>query len=224
MRRLPLRVSGYGRWPQGRRPSRVGGDESVNPHALGVLEYREVMATVAGRALCALGRDRVLALTPGTDRASIQAELEKVDQVRRFAQRARDWTPPEIPDARPGLKRLALDGSVLDPRELYLLAQLLRAGTGALGGSGGGQRGAPGAGCPPGRAPQGPVTRGGTPGCGGRGRFRPGFRQPGACPDPGPVCAGPSSGLWRPWKDSWGRCPNGWWYPMHRSRFGRDDT
>lgn len=100
----------------------------MNPHALGVLEYREVMATVAGRALCALGRDRVLALTPGTDRASIQAELEKVDQVRRFAQRARDWTPPEIPDARPGLKRLALDGSVLDPLELYRLAQLLRAG------------------------------------------------------------------------------------------------
>lgn len=100
----------------------------MNPHALGVLEYREVMAMVAGRALSVLGRDKVLALSPGTDRSTVQAELEKVDQVRLFMQRARDWTAPDIPDAQAGLKRLALEGSVLDPLELFPLAQLLTAG------------------------------------------------------------------------------------------------
>jgi len=100
----------------------------MNPHALNVLEFHRVLEKVAARALSPLGRDRVLGLTPGAHPAPVQAELQRVEEMARFLDEHRDWVAPEIPDARTGLKRLVLAGSLLEPRELFALGLLLTGG------------------------------------------------------------------------------------------------
>jgi DNA mismatch repair protein MutS2 len=100
----------------------------MNPHALTVLEFQGVLEKVAGRALSPLGRERILELRPGRPRASVQLELQRVEELALFLGRDRDWVAPEIPDSRDGLKRLALEGNVLEPLELFSLGRLLTAG------------------------------------------------------------------------------------------------
>ncbi|MFO8173990.1 MAG: endonuclease MutS2 [Longimicrobiales bacterium] len=97
----------------------------MNPHALEVLEFRQVLERVAGRALSPLGRERVLDLAPGVNRSQIQAELGRVEELARFLGRDVDWVHPEIPDAREALERLALAGSLLEPLQLHVLGRLL---------------------------------------------------------------------------------------------------
>jgi DNA mismatch repair protein MutS2 len=137
---LPLQrqSSCNGRWPLGQRPSSIsgrgsggwgsGGWDSMNPHALTVLEFHRVLERVAGRTLSPQGRDRVLEMIPGTHAGPIRAELQRVEEMARFLDEYRDWVAPEIPDARTGLKRLVLAGSLLEPLELYALGRLLAGG------------------------------------------------------------------------------------------------
>ncbi|MGW8266714.1 MAG: endonuclease MutS2 [Longimicrobiales bacterium] len=100
----------------------------MNPHALAVLEFHGVLETVAGRALSPLGRDRILELRPDRPLAAVQAELRRVEELALFLGRHRDWIAPEIPDSRAGLKRLSLEGNVLEPVELFAIGRLLGAG------------------------------------------------------------------------------------------------
>jgi DNA mismatch repair protein MutS2 len=100
----------------------------MNPHALKVLEFHRVLDQVAGRALSPLGRKRVLELVPGASPVSVQAELQRVEEMALFLDEHRDWVAPEIPDARTALKRLVLEGSLLEPLELFALGRLLSEG------------------------------------------------------------------------------------------------
>ena len=106
----------------------MGVEDAVNRHALTVLEYRKVLELVGDRALSPLGRERVLEMTPGSGMETAQRELEKVEELAGFLDRRPDWMVPEIPDARRGLKRLRVEGSVLEPLDLYAVALLLTAG------------------------------------------------------------------------------------------------
>jgi DNA mismatch repair protein MutS2 len=92
---------------------------------LEVLEFPRVLERIGGRALSELGRARVLQLAPETGSDWIRAELDRVEELARFLGRHPDWSAPTIPDARKGLERLALGGSVLEPRELFALGSLL---------------------------------------------------------------------------------------------------
>jgi DNA mismatch repair protein MutS2 len=100
----------------------------MNRHALDVLEFRQVLESVANRALSTLGRDRVLGLNPGTRVGLVQAELQRVGEVARFLDRHQDWPLPAIPDASSAIERLALEGSVVEPKELFTLGLLLTSG------------------------------------------------------------------------------------------------
>ena len=102
----------------------------MNRHALEVLEFRKVLEKVANRALSELGKERVLELVPGTEVGLVQAELQRVEETARFLDRHRDWPSPEIADARAALETLALEGSVVEPKELYSLGWLLASGGG----------------------------------------------------------------------------------------------
>ncbi len=102
----------------------------MNRHALDVLEFRKVLEKVANRALSELGKERVLELVPGTEVGLVQAELQRVEETARFLDRHRDWPSPEIADARAALETLALEGSVLEPKELHSLGWLLASGGG----------------------------------------------------------------------------------------------
>ena len=102
----------------------------MNPHALSVLQYREALEIVAKRASSPLGAEALLDLTPMTEVDAVNAELALVDQTQRFHTRT-GWTPPLIPDARPALRRLALDGSVLEGPGLHQIGELVRSGDAA---------------------------------------------------------------------------------------------
>jgi len=131
----PPHSSRNGRRPQGRRPSLLEGMRAlVNEHALAVLEFHAVLDQVAARALSSMGREKTRGLVPGTGLDRAQAELARVEELARFLSRHGDWELPEIPDARAALSRLALEGSVLESRQLYSLGRLLCSGRRLKGG------------------------------------------------------------------------------------------
>lgn len=98
----------------------------MNGHALDVLQFPEALAVVAGHASSALGARAVRALEPSDSYAFVVDELLRVDQMSAFLFRAQDWHMPPIPDARAALRRLGVEGSVLDAAELRDTAILLR--------------------------------------------------------------------------------------------------
>lgn len=98
----------------------------MDEHALAVLEFHPLLERVAARAGSGLGREAVLALRPSTDLARIRRELERVQEGVRLGEAAPGWAPPTVPDARAPLRILEMDGGVLDPSGLLLLATVLR--------------------------------------------------------------------------------------------------
>ncbi len=99
----------------------------MNRHALEVLEFADALEQVASRASSDPGREAVRALRPSPRREEVQEELERVGQVVVFLEERHPWAPPPIPDPGSALRRLDVDGNVLEPGELHTLGALLRA-------------------------------------------------------------------------------------------------
>jgi len=97
----------------------------MNPHALNVLEYRDALDIVARYASSSLGGDAVRALEPSADLGWIEPELARVDQMRGFLRGDSGWYIPAIPDVRDPLRKLRVEGSVLDGTQLRDVATLL---------------------------------------------------------------------------------------------------
>lgn len=98
----------------------------MDDHALTVLEYHPLLERVANRAGSELGREAVLALRPSTNLAWARRELERVREGVDLGEAAPAWAPPTVPDARAPLRTLEVEGGVLDPAGLLLLATVLR--------------------------------------------------------------------------------------------------
>jgi DNA mismatch repair protein MutS2 len=97
----------------------------MNSHALNVLEYGEALDIVARHATSALGAEAVRALRPSHDAGWIAGELATVGEMMRFLLRDEGWAVPPIPDVREPLKKLRIEGSVLDGRALRDVGTLL---------------------------------------------------------------------------------------------------
>lgn len=97
----------------------------MNPHALNVLEYREALDLVARFASSGLGADAVRALSPSADLGFIEPELARVEEMRSFLRGDSGWSVPAIPDVREGLRKLRVEGSVLDGPQLRDVGVLL---------------------------------------------------------------------------------------------------
>lgn len=97
----------------------------MNPHALNVLEYREALDLVARFASSALGAGAVRALSPSADAGWIVPELARVDEMRGFLRGDSGWQVPAIPDAREALRKMRVEGSVLDGTQLRDVGVLL---------------------------------------------------------------------------------------------------
>ncbi|HEU4451524.1 MAG TPA: MutS2/Smr-associated SH3 domain-containing protein, partial [Longimicrobium sp.] len=111
----------------------------MNSHALNVLEYRDALDLVARHASSALGADAVRALEPSADLGWIEPELARVEEMRVFLGADNGWGLPGIPDVREALRRLRVEGSVLEGTQLRDVATLLassRVTRRALGGQG----------------------------------------------------------------------------------------
>ena len=97
----------------------------MNPHALAVLEYREALDLVARFASSAPGAEAVRALSPSADAGLVEPELARVEEMRALLQGDSGWSVPAIPDAREALRRLRVEGSLLDGPQLRDLGVLL---------------------------------------------------------------------------------------------------
>lgn len=97
----------------------------MNPHALNVLEYREALDLVARYASSGLGAEAVRALSPRAELAWIEPELARVEEMRGFLRGDSGWQVPAIPDAREALRKMRVEGSVLDGPQLRDVGVLL---------------------------------------------------------------------------------------------------
>jgi DNA mismatch repair protein MutS2 len=97
----------------------------MNPHALTVLEYREALDLVARSASSPLGADAVRALVPSTEPGWVRAELARVEEMRAFLRGDSGWQVPAIPDVVEPLRRMRVEGSVLDGPHLRDVGTLL---------------------------------------------------------------------------------------------------
>jgi DNA mismatch repair protein MutS2 len=98
----------------------------MNEHALRVLEFADALGVVATHASSELGREAVRALSPSAVHGWVTEELRRVDQMLGLLLRTPDWAVPPIPDVRRALRRLGMEGSVLEPVELRDLGELAR--------------------------------------------------------------------------------------------------
>ena len=96
------------------------------PHGLQLLEFATVLDTIASHASSVGGADHVKRIRPTADPALARQRLVLTDEMVTLVLR-HDWSPPGIPDALPGLRRLAIEGSVLDEPGLLAQAGLLSA-------------------------------------------------------------------------------------------------
>ncbi|MEJ2482553.1 MAG: Smr/MutS family protein [Gemmatimonadota bacterium] len=88
------------------------------------LDWLEVLDRIAQRATSELGAGHVRALRPAVQLSDAERRLDLADQMAGLLLKL-DWSPPSIPDARAAVRRLGIEGAVLDASELVALATLL---------------------------------------------------------------------------------------------------
>ena len=92
--------------------------------SLSRLDWYEVLDRIARAATSELGAEHVRGLRPSTVLADSERRLDLADQMVGLLLKL-DWSPPVIPDVRPAVRRLGIEGAVLDVGELLGLATLL---------------------------------------------------------------------------------------------------
>ena len=96
-------------------------------HALEVLEFHDVLERVAAGTAGPEGRRRVLALRPSGDAGWVRDQFEAVRAVCALLESPDGFTLGPIPDVSRDLRRLAVEGAVLDPEALVRCGSLVAA-------------------------------------------------------------------------------------------------
>jgi DNA mismatch repair protein MutS2 len=100
----------------------------VVAEALETIELPAVLDVVARHAAGPLGAERVRARRPSEDLEWIQRELARVGEVAALFRKGDGLLAEPVPDVRPVLSRLRVDGSVLESAELLAIGRVLGAG------------------------------------------------------------------------------------------------
>lgn len=101
--------------------------DSLTIDALDTIEFAAVLDLVAALAAGQTGAERVRQLRPSADLAWVVAELALVEEVTALYRRGDRIEAEPVPALAQSLKRLRVEGSVLDAAELAAIAQLLTA-------------------------------------------------------------------------------------------------
>ncbi len=118
-----LSSSGVPAQTAGGTPPPLSPEQSAD--ALETVEFAEVLALVAARAVGPLGAARVRARRPTVDAAWIADELARVGEVAGLFRRGDALLAELIPDVGAALARLRIAGSVLEGGDLARLQRLL---------------------------------------------------------------------------------------------------
>ena len=98
----------------------------MNPHALKVIEYPAAVELLADRASSALGAERLRSFTPRSDADWLDREHSRVAVARALLDDEAGWSPQPVPDVRPALARLRVEGAPLSAADLLAVSRLLR--------------------------------------------------------------------------------------------------
>lgn len=101
--------------------------DGAEMHALAVLEFPSVLERIASYASSEPGRAEVLALGPWRELSAVDEALATADEMVSLLLRLERWSPPEIPDAAPLVKKAGVEGAALDAEQLGRILLLLRA-------------------------------------------------------------------------------------------------
>ncbi|MGH7467259.1 MAG: endonuclease MutS2 [Longimicrobiales bacterium] len=107
----------------------------MNEHALQVLQFHEALAVVAGFAAGPLGAQAVRSLRPTDVLSEIEMELQRVEEMQLFLQRADNWAAAALPDLDAQLRKLLVQGSVWEApafRDAALMLEAARSSRRAL--------------------------------------------------------------------------------------------
>ena len=100
----------------------------MNLWSLDLLEYESLRALLRREVHSPMGRERLDALVPHTDRAELEASLADAEEAIRYV---RYGEAPirftNLPDPTITLQKLRIEGAILDAPEIYALTNLLAA-------------------------------------------------------------------------------------------------
>ena len=91
---------------------------AVVAEALETIELPAVLEVVASHAAGALGAERVSARRPSDDLEWLRLELARVGEIAALFRKGDGLLAEPVPDVRPVLSRLRVEGSVLESAEL----------------------------------------------------------------------------------------------------------
>jgi DNA mismatch repair protein MutS2 len=100
----------------------------VVAEALETIELPAVLEVVASHAAGALGAERVSARRPSDDLEWLRLELARVGEIAALFRKGDGLLAEPVPDVRPVLSRLRVEGSVLESAELLAVGRVLGAG------------------------------------------------------------------------------------------------
>jgi DNA mismatch repair protein MutS2 len=98
----------------------------MNLWSLDLLEYESLRALLRREVHSPMGRERLDALAPSTDRAELEAALADAEEAIRYVRYAE--TPlrfTNLPDPTVTLQKLRIEGALLEATEIYALTSLL---------------------------------------------------------------------------------------------------
>ena len=101
--------------------------DALSSDALETIEFAAVLDLVAAFAAGEGGADRVRGLRPSADHAWVVAELALVEEVTALYRRGDRIEAEPVPELSQSLRRLRVEGSVLDAMELAAVAHMLAA-------------------------------------------------------------------------------------------------
>lgn len=98
----------------------------MNLWSLDLLEYESLRALLRREVHSPLGRERLDALTPHTDRASLEESLADVEEAIRYVRCGETLVRfTNLPDPTVTLQKLRIEGAILEATEIYALSSLL---------------------------------------------------------------------------------------------------
>ncbi|KAA6232149.1 endonuclease MutS2 [Chlorobium phaeovibrioides] len=91
------------------------------------LEFDRVSAYAAGLCMSAPGQDALQGLAPCLGREELLVELERVLELKSLLQEGSSLPFSTLPDTRPLLVKIGMEGNRLEPEELHDISDLLQA-------------------------------------------------------------------------------------------------